>query len=60
MRGMDQRELGRKERAYAEMQRQIRRYDRECGPVVIYTLTSQQLEQVLSGEKTVDDFKEDA
>ena len=31
MRGINQRELGRKERATAECERQIRRYGYECG-----------------------------
>lgn len=56
MRGINQRELGRKERATAECERQIRRYGYECGDVVTYKLTPEQLTQVLAGEKTVDDF----
>lgn len=56
MQGIDQRELGRKERGTAEYERQIRRYGYECGPVVAYKLTANQMKQVLSGEKTVEDF----
>lgn len=56
MRGINQRELGRKERAMAECERQIRRYGYECGEVTTYKLSPEQLKQVMSGEKTVDDF----
>ena len=34
MRGINQRELGRKERATAECERRIRRYGYECGEVL--------------------------
>lgn len=54
--GIDQRELGRKERAIAEYYRQLRRYVYECGEVVTYKLSPEQMKQVLTGEKTVDDF----
>ena len=56
MRGIDQRELGRKERATAECERMIRRYDYECGDIVTYKLSPEQLMQVLTGQKTVEDF----
>lgn len=56
MTGINLREIGRKERAAAECERQIRRYDYECGDVITYKLTPEQMKQVLSGEKTVDDF----
>lgn len=54
--GIDQRESGRKERATAEYYRQLRRYGYECGEVITYKLSPEQLKQVLTGEKTVDDF----
>ena len=54
--GIDQRELGRKERAVAEYYRQLKRYDYECGDVITYKLSQEQMKQVLTGEKTVDDF----
>lgn len=54
--GIDQRELGRKERATAEYYRQLRRYGYECGDVITYKLSPEQLLQVLTGEKTVEDF----
>lgn len=54
--GIDQRELGRKERATAEYYRQLRRYGYECGDVITYKLSPEQLVQVLTGEKTVEDF----
>ncbi len=54
--GIDQRELGRKERSTAEYYRQLRRYDYECGEVITYKLLPEQMKQVLTGEKTVDDF----
>lgn len=56
MRGINQRELGRKERASAECERQIRRYGYECGDVVTYKLSPGQMKQVLAGKKTVEDF----
>lgn len=56
MRGINQRELGRKERATAECERQIRRYGYECGDVVTYKLSPDQIKQVLAGEKVVEDF----
>ena len=56
MRGINQRELGRKERAIAECERQIRRYGYECGDVITYKLSPEQMKQVLAGRKTVDDF----
>lgn len=56
MRGINQRELGRKERATAECERQIRRYGYECGEVITYKLSPEQMKQVLTGEKTLDDF----
>lgn len=56
MRGINQRELGRKERATAEYERQIRRYGYECGEVITYKLSPEQMKQVLAGRKTVDDF----
>lgn len=56
MRGINQRELGRKERATAECERQIRRYGYECGDVVTYKLSPDQMKQVLAGKKTVEDF----
>ena len=56
MRGINQRELGRKERASAECERQIRRYGYECGDVVTYKLSPDQMKQVLAGEKVVEDF----
>ena len=56
MRGINQRELGRKERASAECERQIRRYWYECGNVITYKLTPDQMKQVLAGQKTVEDF----
>ena len=60
MRGINQRELGRKERATAECERQIRRssvQSRKCvSPVVFYKLSPEQVKQVLAGRKTVDDF----
>ena len=56
MRGINQRELGRKERATAEYYRQLRRYGYECGDVITYKLLPEQLLQVLTGEKTVEDF----
>ena len=46
----------RKERATAECERQIRRYGYECGEVVTYKLSPEQMKQVLTGRKTVDDF----
>lgn len=55
MRGINQRELGRKERASAECERQIRRYGYECGEVVTYKLTPDQMMQVLTGKKTVEE-----
>lgn len=54
--GIDQRELGRKECSTAEYYRQLRRYDYECGEVITYKLLPEQMKQVLTGEKTVDDF----
>ena len=54
--GIDPRELGRKERATAEYYRQLRRYSYECGEVITYKLSPEQMKQVLTGEKTVDDF----
>ena len=54
--GIDQRGLGRKERATAEYYRQLRRYSYECGEVITYKLSPEQMKQVLTGEKTVDDF----
>ena len=54
MTGIDQRKIGRKERARAEAERQIRRYGYECGPVITYKLSMDQLAQVLAGEKTVE------
>ena len=54
MQGINQRELGRKERATAECERQIRRYGFECGPVVTYKLSMEQLSMVLAGKKTVE------
>ena len=56
MRGINQRELGRKERATAECERQIRRYGYECGDVVTYKLSPDHMKQVLTGKKTVEDF----
>lgn len=56
MRGINQRELGRKERATAECERQIQRYGYECGDVVTYKLSPDQMKQVLAGKKTVEDF----
>ena len=56
MRGINQRELGRKECATAECERQIRRYGYECGEVITYKLSPEQMKQVLAGRKTVDDF----
>lgn len=56
MRGINQRELGRKERATAECECQIRRYGYECGDVVTYKLSPDQMKQVLAGKKTVEDF----
>lgn len=56
MRGINQRELGRKERATAECERQIRRYGYECGDVVTYKLSPDQMKQVLTGKKIVEDF----
>lgn len=56
MRGINQRELGRKERATAECERQIRRYGYECGEVITYKLSPEQMKQVLTSRKTVDDF----
>lgn len=56
MRGINQRELGRRERATAECERQIRRYGYECGDVVTYKLSPDQMKQVLAGKKTVEDF----
>ena len=56
MRGINQRELGRKERATAECERQIRRYGYECGDVVTYKLSPDQMKQVLAGKKTVENF----
>lgn len=56
MRWINQRELGRKERATAECERQIRRYGYECGDVVTYKLSPDQMKQVLTGKKTVEDF----
>lgn len=56
MRGINQRELGRKERATAECERQIRRYGYECGDVVTYKLSPDQMKQVLASKKTVEDF----
>lgn len=56
MREINQRELGRKERATAECERQIRRYGYECGDVVTYKLSPDQMKQVLAGKKTVEDF----
>lgn len=55
MTGINQRELGRKERATAECERQIRRYGYECGEVVTYKLSPEQLLQVLAGQKAVED-----
>lgn len=54
--GIDQRELGRKERATAEYHRQLRRYDYECGDVITYKLSPEQMKQVLGGQKKVEDF----
>ena len=54
MQGINQRELGRKERATAEAERQIRRYGYECGPVITYKLSMEQLALVLTGKKTVE------
>lgn len=56
MQGINQRELGRKERGMAEYNRQLKRYNSECGDVITYKLTLEQLKQVLLGEKTVEDF----
>ena len=53
--GMDQRELGRKERAKAEYYHTLARYWTECGPVTTYSLSMNQLKQVMMGEKTVDE-----
>lgn len=59
MRGINQRELGRKERAAAEYERQIRRYGYECGDVITYKLSPEQMKQVLTGQKTVEDYIEE-
>lgn len=60
MTGINQRELGRKERGRAEYERQIRRYGYECGPVITYKLSEEQLTMVMTGEKTVEQcIKED-
>lgn len=59
MQGINQRELGRKERATAECERQIRRYGFECGPVVTYKLSEEQISQVLAGTKTVEQCVEE-
>ena len=56
MQGINQRELGRKERGTAEYNRQLKRYNTECGDVITYKLTPKQIQQVLSGEKYVEDF----
>lgn len=53
---LDQRERGRRERATAEYYRTLDRYWVECGPVVEYSLSAQQLKQVLLGEKTIDEL----
>lgn len=57
MSGMNQRAIGRKERFQAEVERQIARYEQECGKVVTYKLSHEQLSQVLSGTKDIDNFK---
>ena len=36
--------------------RKIQRYSYECGEVITYKLSPEQMKQVLTGEKTVDDF----
>lgn len=56
MQGVNQREPGRKERGTAEYNRQLKRYNTECGDVVTYKLTPEQIQQILSGEKCVEDF----
>lgn len=55
---MDQRELGRKERAIAEYYRTLARYSTECGEPITYQLSEEQLKQVLCGEVTVDELIE--
>ena len=55
---MDQRELGRKERAIAEYYRTSARYSTECGEPITYQLSEEQLKQVLCGEVTVDELIE--
>jgi len=56
---MNQRELGRKERATEEANRMCKRYDRECGEVVTYKLTPEQLEQIRDGTIDIRDLKLD-
>ncbi len=57
MSGINQRAIGRKESFSAEVERQINRYEQECGKVITYKLNQAQLEQILNGTKTIDDFK---
>lgn len=57
--GIDHREQGRKERALAEYYRTLARYPTECGPVTTYSLSVNQLKQVMMGEKTVDELIEE-
>jgi hypothetical protein len=54
--GIDHREQGRKERALAEYYRTLARYPVECGELITYQLSEEQLKQVLCGEVTVDEL----
>lgn len=53
---LDQRELGRRERATAEYYRTLDKYWVECGTVTIYSLSARQLKQVLTNEKSLDEI----
>lgn len=54
---MNQRELGRKERAAEEVNRMCRRYDYECGDVTVHKLTPEQIQQLRDGVITLEDLK---
>lgn len=56
---MNQRELGRKERATEEVNRMCRRYWCECGDVTVHKLTPEQMQQLSDGVIDLKDLKID-
>ena len=54
--GLNQRELGRKERSKAEVERQIHRYDKECGELVVRHVSKETIEKLNNGEITLNEI----